>query len=270
MTSTATLAYPGWQHKGTTSAATPTGTLYITPEGNVAVYQGLKAAASGDLATYDNDGVYDITKGSIAFVAGQIVYFDGTDVQTSGLVPVGRCVAAAASGDATVRTRLFRNVPFGRFAAVAASTAVSNTTTETAFDVYPTIPANYLKAGDVLRVRHESIATATNSTDTLTVKLYLGSVQIATTGAVDVANNDIAYIDAQVVIRTSGASGTLVATGKTALGASGTVTAKPFYLASTSIDTTAALAVWCKATWSAASSGDSCRQDVFNIELQKA
>ena len=38
-------------------------------------------------------------------------------------------------------------------------------------------------------------------------------VIIVATGALDVANNDIAYIDATIVIRTDGASGTLVASG---------------------------------------------------------
>lgn len=266
--STATLAHEGWQHKATASAAIPTGTLYITPEGNVAVFQGLKAAASGDQARYDNQNVYDITKGAVAFSEGDTVYLDASsNPATTGLIRVGRCTKTAASGDATVRVRLMRDNVMTRYASVAASTAVSNTVTETAFDTSVALPGSYLRAGDVLRIRGQAIATATNSTDTLTLKLYVGSLQIATTGAVDVANNDIGLIDADVVIRTAGASGTVVAAGLAGLGASATVTGKAFYLASASLDTTASNTIAIKATWSNASASNSCRLDVFNVQL---
>jgi len=154
------------------------------------------------------------------------------------------------------------------FSAAAASTAVSNTTAETTFDNSSyTIAANTLQPGDVIRVRLQGIATATNSTDTLNVKLKIGSTVVAATGAVDVANNDIGVIDADVVVRTIGASGTLVAAGTTSLGASGTATAKVFNLASTTIDTTASNVVSASATWSVASSSNSCRLDVMDVQL---
>lgn len=149
----------------------------------------------------------------------------------------------------------------------AASSAVTNTNTETAFsNGSVTIPANTLKVGDVIRVRAQGIATATNSTDTLTVRLMIGTDAVATTGAVDVANNDIFLIDATIVVRTIGASGTYTATGTVSLGASGTVTAKAFFLASTAIDTTAAQTLAVKATWSVASASNSVRMDVFLVE----
>jgi predicted RecA/RadA family phage recombinase len=152
------------------------------------------------------------------------------------------------------------------FEQIVPSTAVANTTVETAFDQSYTIPANTLRAGDKLRIRGQVIATATNSTDTLTVKLKIGATVIAVTAAVDVANSDIAYFDAEVVIRTDGANGTFVATGTEALGTPGTVTAKPFNLASTAIDTTAAQAVTMSATWSVTNAGDSCRSDQLSLE----
>jgi len=149
---------------------------------------------------------------------------------------------------------------------VAASTAVTNTTDETAFDKTVTVESDTLDVGRVLKIRVQGIATATNSTDTLNVKLYLGSTEIAATGAVDVANNDIFTIDAHVVCRTSGSSGTYVVTGDMSIGASGTVTRKALYKASTSVDTTADITVSVKATWSAASASDSCRLDVLMVE----
>jgi hypothetical protein len=131
--------------------------------------------------------------------------------------------AATADGDIIEVLGMASNATSGLlFASVAASAAVSNTTTETAFDQSYTIPANTLKAGDVISGRAQVIATSTNSTDTLNVKLKIGSTVVAATGAVDVANNDVAYIDYAITIRTSGASGTLVATGTASLGVEGT------------------------------------------------
>lgn len=157
--------------------------------------------------------------------------------------------------------------------AVAASTAVSNTITETTFDTSGvSIPANTLKAGDVIEVEAWVRHTAQNSTDTSTIKLKLGaSTVIVSTGALDVAVDDLAYIKATLTVRTIGASGTLVATGIAAIGTGGTtgaigaLTAKPFWLASVTIDTTAALTVNVTETWSVANAGNSSRLDSFVV-----
>ena len=152
------------------------------------------------------------------------------------------------------------------YAAVAASSAVTNTTTETTMHSV-SIPADTLRAGMVLRIRAQGIATATNSTDTLTIKVKLGSTVVCATAAVDVANNDVWVLDTEVTIRTEGASGTLVAAGLAVLGVEGTATARADMLASTAVDTTAAITVAVTATWSVASASNSCRNDVFNVEI---
>jgi hypothetical protein len=150
---------------------------------------------------------------------------------------------------------------------VAASTAVSNTTTETAFsNGTVTIPANTLKVGDTLRIRTQGIATATNSTDTLTVRLKLGSTVLATTGALDVADNDIFFVEFNLTVRTIGASGTFVGVGSATIGAAGTATRKAIFLASTAIDTTVDNSLTVNATWSVASASNSVRMDVLNVE----
>lgn len=153
------------------------------------------------------------------------------------------------------------------FAAVAASAAVTNTTTQTAFDKSHTIKANTLRPGDIIRVRAQGIATATNSTDTLNAVLRLGTTDVIPTGALDVADNDIFVIDADIVIRTVGAGGTFVALGHSNIGASGTSTTKHKNKASTAVDTTADLSVNVTATWSVASASNSCRLDILNVEL---
>jgi hypothetical protein len=217
-------------------------------------------------------------EGSVKMIAsGAITQFAKVYGAASGKVsaaangnPIGiALVATTADGDELEVLRL-DEPSLKSYTSVAASAAVTNTTTETAFDKSYTFAANALKAGDVIRVRAQVIATATNSTDTLTLKLLIGTTTVVATAAVDVANNDIGYIDALIVIRTAGASGTLVATGIQGLGVEATATGKPFKLASTAVDTTAAQAITVSATWSVANAGNSCRLDVLNVEILRA
>lgn len=162
--------------------------------------------------------------------------------------------------------------------AVAASSAISNTTTETMFSNFITLPANSLVAGSLLRIRYQGIATATNSTDTLAVKLYLATATTAgaITGttlishaATDVANNDVFAGEYELAIRTAGSSGTMVGVGtyKSVPAAEGTATYKDDILASTAVDTTAALYIGVSAQWSNASASNSARLDFLRALL---
>lgn len=155
------------------------------------------------------------------------------------------------------------------YESVADSAAVTASSTETAFDKSYTLPANTLRVGDIIRVRAQALATATNSTDTLTLKLYIGATVIVATAAVDVANNDEGFITAELVVRTIGASGTIVGNGVQALGVPGTVTAKPFNLLSTAIDTTATQLIKVTATWSTTDAGNSVLLKQMNVTLDR-
>lgn len=153
----------------------------------------------------------------------------------------------------------------------AAGTALTNTTTETSL-ASVTIPANSLDSGSIIKVRFQGIATATNSTDTLTVKLYIGTAGIGGTAlismaATDVANNDVFQGEYELVIRTTGSSGTMVGCGtfKSIPAAEGTMTIKDDILASTTIDTTVNQVIMLAGTWSVANAGNSCRADLFNV-----
>jgi hypothetical protein len=155
---------------------------------------------------------------------------------------------------------------------VAASTAHSNSTDEAAFDAKYSIPANTLKAGTVIKVRYQGIATATTGGDTLLVKLYIGGIAgtaILTGTATDATNNDIFTGEATIVIRTIGASGTFVATASGNIVPAATRVAVPVYqiTASTTIDTTAAQEIAVGCDWSAASSSDSARLDIMVVEI---
>jgi|SRR3990167_6201412 len=154
------------------------------------------------------------------------------------------------------------------YASVAASAALTNSTTETTLDSHA-FAAGELKAGDVVEVMASGIATATNSTDTLTVKLKFGTTVILATAALDATDNDTWFLHAYVTIRTDGASGTFVSTGSTNIGVEGTATHRNDIVASTAIDTTAALTFAVTGTWSAASASDSCRNDHFLVWVHK-
>ena len=61
------------------------------------------------------------------------------------------------------------------YANAAASTAISNTASETAYSTFATIPANTLSAGSVLKIRYQGIHPNTNGTDTIATKLYIAT-----------------------------------------------------------------------------------------------
>lgn len=202
-----------------------------------------------------------------AITAGGFVY--GAAAGKLSATPVGSAVGIAITAASTSGDR-FEFAPFqnagSSFRLVAAGTALTASSTETSLGSH-TIPANRLRVGSRIRVRAQVIATATNSTDTLTLKLYIGGLAgllICTTGAVDVANNDIGYIDAELVVRTAT---TAVAAGVQGLGVEGTVTAKPFKMASGTIAINVANDITVSGTWSTTNGGNSCRIDVLDVDI---
>jgi hypothetical protein len=229
-------------------------------------FRGVKANeawVAGDQVGYNSTGNPAVgTAGSGCWTVDKTAWDAGTPA--AGIVEI----AAAAGAEQGVFILNPDYMPVaGSGAIVAASSAVTNTVAETAFDKTKVIPANSLKVGDRIKFRAQAIATATNSTDTLNLKLRVGGTTILATGAVDVANNDIGYIEGEVTVRTIGAGGTMVAAGVTALGASGTVTAKAGNLPSTALNTTVANTVDVTATWSVANAGNSVRLDVLDLDV---
>jgi hypothetical protein len=185
--------------------------------------------------------------------------------------------AAVVIGDKLISNGdgcLVKKVAIGNnqlYGATAASGAVSNTTVTTNFDNSSyTIPANTLQVGDVITIKGQGIATATNSTDTLSVGVKIGSTALFAPTGVDVANNDIFAFEVNIQIRSIGASGTFVADAMCSIGAAGTGTVRSYLTASTTIDTTAAQTIAATGTWSVANAGNSCRLDLFEIAKDSA
>jgi len=151
----------------------------------------------------------------------------------------------------------------------AASSTITNTTTETAFSTTFSIPANRLRVGSVLRLRARASVSSGNSTDTLTLRARLTNAAGTLLGegpAVDVTNGggDVGDIDLEMIVRTLGSGGTMMTNGKIGLltavestGSAGAVT----------IDTTAANVLVITAQWSAASASNIVAMDGGSLQI---
>jgi len=140
-----------------------------------------------------------------------------------------------------------------------------NTTTEADIFSY-TIPANTLEVGDIVRIKVFCTVIDSNGTDTLTPILKFGGTAIATGAALDVADDDIVFAEADVHVTATGSSGTCTAIGEIRTDALGAVHVIA-QTALTSMDTTGGLAVALNVDWSAAHADKEVRIDAVSIEL---
>lgn len=150
---------------------------------------------------------------------------------------------------------------------LADSAAVTNTVAQTAFDQSKTIRGSLLQIGDVIHAMARGHFPSTNAADTATIRMRLGTEVIAATAATDVANDDIFLIEAWIVVRATGAAGTLSASGIHAIGADGTATCRPFRLnaAAENIAGDVELDVTCQ--WSAAAAANQAVLEDIVVEL---
>lgn len=159
---------------------------------------------------------------------------------------------------------------------VAASTAVTNTvSTEQSFaGASIAIPAHSLRVGDVISGRVQGVVSAAASTDTLTVKVKIGSNIVAVTGAPDSVTGDKFVIHWSLKVRTIGASGTAVCealtwNGTEAAAAGAADIPSGSALASFTLDTTAAVTITCTGTWSATSATCTANLEIFDANLSR-
>lgn len=192
---------------------------------------------------------------------------DGKVSATKSGVRVGQSFeAATADGDIIEVLPNIEKVDL-KYSNTASTAEVENTVVETAFAASKTLVGADLSAGDVIRIRAQGLVNDNNAADTLTVKLYVGTEEIVSTGAVDVADGDIFFIDADVVVRIAGAGGHVAGCGLVALGVPGTVTAKPFAKADAAEDLSGDVAITVKATWSAAHADNEVQLDNLIVEV---
>lgn len=160
--------------------------------------------------------------------------------------------------------------------ATAAGSTLTNSTAETMLLQY-ILPGNSLKsAGDSLRILAQGIAPATNSNDTLTVRIRIGLAAtalasralLAATTALDATNADIFVIDATLVARAAAsAASSCVGLGMANFGVAGTTTTRAQSLAATNIATNNALVISVSGQWSAANAGNQCAGQMLVVDL---
>lgn len=99
--------------------------------------------------------------------------------------------------------------------ATAAGTTHTNSTDEAVLASY-TCPANFWQTGKSLHLRGYLRCISTNASNTLTVRVRVGATTltgtaIATSGAIDVADDDVTVYDIWLTCRDADSSGTLAA-----------------------------------------------------------
>jgi len=154
----------------------------------------------------------------------------------------------------------------------ANSATLTDTASETVLDAY-VIPAYSLVAGKKLRAEFAVVAPATNSTDTLNVFVRVGGTTLSgtaviTSGAVDVANDNVVtgYVDLVPRSAAGSSSGSVAAAGVcTAPGAIGTATARAQSAVVTGLDYRAPLRLELNAKWSVANAGNQCHATMFTV-----
>lgn len=153
------------------------------------------------------------------------------------------------------------------------STTITNTTTETAFSVSRTLPANALRAGSMVKVTASIRCLSTNSTDTLTIRGRVGGSDIVVSGAVDVANNDTVEVSFWLKARAApGASVAVVGNGHVifSTGANGTLSTASVLPDSQTLATNGTLVVDVTAQWSVANAANQVIMEDFNVSVKHA
>jgi len=155
---------------------------------------------------------------------------------------------------------------------VAASTALTASSTETLFSTSYSIPANTLVPGQLIKISYWGIVTASNASDTFASVLRIGGVAgtaLYTHTATDATNNDIFLGEYTLVVRTTGASGTIVGWGwgKNVPAVEATTAVRTDVLASTAIDTTVAQVIGVTGQFSSTNAGNSARLDMLAVQM---
>lgn len=230
--------------------------------------------ASGDTVTVRLHGVPGTRKMvcAAAVTAGAFVYADVDGKVNDAYVGTGLMEGIAldaGSGDGSIievlpkkgGSELLHNAT-AQSDALGTSSAAEATFSNGSV----TIPAGEIKEGDVFRVKARGTLPATNSTDTFTGKLKVGTEVIVTTPLPDAVNGDQFIIDAEIAVRVAGSSGKLVATGYALNDALAAGLAVPFGLAEASEDISGAIAISVTGQFSASSAGNEARLQQFSVE----
>lgn len=153
----------------------------------------------------------------------------------------------------------------------ASGTAHTNSTDEAVLASY-TIPAGGLAVGKILRFRAVINVTSTNSTDTLQLRCRLGGTTLTgtaffTSNATDVADNDLAVIEGELVCRSDSdsESGTVIASAIGSDTDAATEALGAHWASITSLDLTSDLYLEVTGDWSVAHADNSVQSEAFTV-----
>lgn len=221
----------------------------------------LKVTLTGVLITDVDKCVYASDDATLTFVA------DGNSW-------VGRVVRYVTTNTAIVEFNTNSADPnMAAYANTAQSTSVENLAVETDFDKSVTLDGKRFKKGDVIHVQAQVFVEDQNAADTLTLILYAGTEEIWNSGAIDVADNDIGFVDVYINVAAIGVTGKLIWSGVALLGVPGTEVLTPFgqtTAAGETEDISGDVPVKMSATWSAAHVDNECELRYLLVEILNA
>lgn len=138
---------------------------------------------------------------------------------------------------------------------IISQVSITNTTSETTI-LTRTVPADSLSASTIIRFHFQGTHQNQDSSGTLTIRMYVGSnagqiVQLASQSAI---SESFVEFEGMAAVRTAGASGTFITTGKYVIHDSATskVTATQGGASTTSVDTTSSTVIKMTAQWESA------------------
>jgi len=186
-------------------------------------------------------------------------------------------LAATIATDVTTLQNYGRIVFAKGITAEDTSTGVTAGTNETAFTNLVQIPANTLAANDIIRVRARTFCVATNSTDTLTLKLKFAAAAgltsstlvLSSTAATDVANSDSQTLSAELRVVAIGAAATAKfnGSGMSFVDSAGTAIRGTAINDDTSVATNAIIDCGVTYTWSVSNANNQVRIKHLFIEV---
>lgn len=185
-------------------------------------------------------------------------------VTTTSLAAAGRVTTTDGVTSGTART-----VGGTAYVQTTPTTVTNSVSTEQTFGTAYAMPANTMKAGSRIRLRGHGEVTASAGADTLTIKVYVGSVVVWTSSAVDTSANSKFSFDYELVSTAApGASVAVYGVGRAVDPAATTFTLLQTGNGGTTLATNAAADVKVTATWSATTATNTATLDIFVVEIE--
>lgn len=287
------MVYQGNRTVTQINALSPSrGDLYVATDSGTPSAGSSDALTAGDGAEYNGaswkklwDGVDGVPPVGTTVVVGNGTLVspltDGTDekkVATWDGLSLTPTLTVPATGDAykvTNATSVYygevfvKNTTWDSVTATmqaAAISRVASTASETFFTPVKVIPSTVVAAGDVYQFDVLVYVANKTGSPTLTVKVYIGSTQMISTGTVSVAADDMFRFTGQFQVKAVGASGSVLGAMTYVFGGNTATSVIPVVL-SASPDFSADNNFRASATWSASSASN--QADLRMISLRR-